>query len=69
MKKHWREWFALANRVVWQAVAVPESRVEAFIASDNIASTEAMYQAFKARFLEETAEHATTKDLAHKEEK
>lgn len=54
MKKHWREWFALANRISWQGLEVPEDRVEEFIAKDKVNSTEAMYQAFKARFLEET---------------
>lgn len=48
---HWREYFAIANRYCLQSVDVPEKRLEAF--KEHWSSTEAMYQAFKARFIEE----------------
>lgn len=51
---NWREWFAGANNKAWQAVDVPEPLVEEFSASGRPNSTECMYQAFKARLLEET---------------
>lgn len=58
----WREYFAIANRHCLQSVDVPESQVERF--KEHWSSTEAMYQAFKARLLEETQAH-TTKEQAH----
>jgi hypothetical protein len=48
---HWREYFALANRLSWQAVDVPENRVEDF--KSRVNCTEAMYHAFKARLIED----------------
>lgn len=53
---HWREWFAKANAIAWQGVDVPESRVKVFSEEGRCNSTEAMYQAFKSRLLEELIE-------------
>ena len=51
-KMPWREWFALPNRHCWQSIDVPEKQLDAF--KEHWSSTEAMYQAFKARFMEDT---------------
>lgn len=48
---HWREYFTLANCISWQGADVPEERVEKFQTKVNC--SEAMYQAFKARLMEE----------------
>lgn len=53
MKKHWREYFAVLNRQCYQAVQIPEPRVDAFVETAIVGNTEAMYQAFKARLVEE----------------
>jgi hypothetical protein len=50
---HWREWFAIANRHCIQQCDVAERHVEQL--KESWCSTEAMYQAFKARMLEEGA--------------
>jgi hypothetical protein len=51
---NWKEWFAKANKIAWQGVDVKPELHAAFEASNATCCTEAMYQAFKARFLEET---------------
>lgn len=48
---HWIEWFAIANRHCAQQCDVPEKHVEQF--KESWCSSEAMYQAFKARLEEE----------------
>jgi hypothetical protein len=54
MKKHCREWFAKTNAVCLQGVDIPDAHMDAFQSKEGPGDTEAMYQAFKARFLEET---------------
>jgi len=57
---HWREWFAHANRLSWQAMELSQDRVKHFIEADRPNCTETMYQAFKARLMDETNLTATT---------
>lgn len=49
----WRDYFAQAKRMNWQAYELPTGTE---MPNDRVNSTEATYQAFKARFLEETSE-------------
>lgn len=51
MNSNWRDFFVRAQRMSWQAV---ELRPDQVMPTDRVNSTEAMYQAFKARLLEET---------------
>jgi hypothetical protein len=54
MSIDWRSWFTRANQISWQGVDVPFDRQAEFLVSEAVSSTEAMYQAFKARFIEES---------------
>jgi hypothetical protein len=51
---NWREWFAKARTISWQGMDIPANRLADFEAVEPPNSTEAMYQAFKARLLDET---------------
>lgn len=48
---NWKDWFERASRIAWQGVNIPET---SHLHDEAPNSTEGMYQAFKARFLEET---------------
>ena len=48
---NWKEWFDKANKISWQGIDLPGGRM---LPDNAPGSTEAQYQAFKARFIAET---------------